>query len=98
MHGHVLAHQNFALRLLEWLRGVLDMSVGFRALFSKIMLEKAEDGGSCSSLAVSTPFRKVSRLEDFLRHDTALWKAARIRVRHIPMLVKDCSQRFAIVK
>ena len=71
MHGHVVAHQTFALRLLSWLQSILDKSSGFRALFSKVLLEKAEPSG------------KVSRLENFLRHDTSLWKAARSQLHHL---------------
>ena len=65
MHGHVVAHQSFAIRLLVWMQSVLDKSVGFRALFSNIMFDKSE------------PSAKISRLESFLRHDVCLWKAAR---------------------
>ena len=71
MHGHVVAHQTYALRLLLWLQSILDKSSGFRALFSKVLLEKTEPSG------------KISRLENFLRHDTFLWKAARSQVHHL---------------
>ena len=71
MHSNVVAHQTFALRLLLWLQYTLDKSSAFRALFSKVVLEKPEPSG------------KVSRLENFLRHDTLLWKAARSQMHHL---------------
>jgi hypothetical protein len=39
-HSHVVAHQIFALRLISWLEGVLGHSEGFRALFSRILVEQ----------------------------------------------------------
>ena len=39
-HSHVVAHQIFALRLIGWLEGVLGHSEGFRALFSRILVEQ----------------------------------------------------------
>ena len=36
-HSHVVAHQIFALRLIEWLDTVLGHSEGFRTLFAKIL-------------------------------------------------------------
>jgi hypothetical protein len=39
-HSHVVAHQIFALRLISWLECVLGHSEGFRALFSRILVEQ----------------------------------------------------------
>jgi hypothetical protein len=36
----VVAHQIFALRLIGWLESVLGHSEGFRALFSRILVEQ----------------------------------------------------------
>ena len=87
MHGYVVAHQTFTLRLLSWLQSLLDKSSAFRALFSNVLLEKAEPSG------------KVSRLENFLRHDTSLWKAARSQLHHLfisgMLLETDTKRSFA---
>ena len=74
IHSHVMAHQVFALRLISWLDSVLAHSEGFRALFSRILVEQE----------VSSNGRKQpSLLECVLKHDTVLWKAARSGVHHL---------------
>ena len=74
IHSHVVAHQVFALRLITWLDSVLAHSEGFRALFSRILTEQ-ETGPSGR--------RQPSLLENILKHDTVLWKAARSAVHHL---------------
>ena len=74
IHSHVVAHQVFALRLIAWLDSVLAHSEGFRALFSRILTEQE----------VSSNGRKQpSLLENIMKHDTVLWKAARSAVHHL---------------
>ena len=89
MLGHVVAHQTFALRLLSWIQTILDKSVGFRALFSQIMFDKTDRSA------------KISRLENFIRHDTCLWKSARSQVHHLfvsgMLLEHDTKRMFAEV-
>jgi E3 ubiquitin-protein ligase UBR2 len=76
MHGNVVAHQTFAQRLIIWLQNIIDYSASFRALLGSILLESPAPTGATSS---ST---KITRLDNFLRHDTILWKAARTSVHH----------------
>ena len=71
IHSHVVAHQVFALRLISWLDSVLAYSEGFRALFSRILIEQ-EVG--------PTGRKQPSLLENILKHDTVLWKSARSAV------------------
>ena len=40
IHSHVVAHQVFAMRLINWLDNILGYSEGFRALFSLILVEQ----------------------------------------------------------
>ena len=40
IHSHVVAHQAFAMRLIGWLDSILAYSEGFRALFSRILVEQ----------------------------------------------------------
>ena len=74
IHSHVVAHQVFALRLISWLDSVLAYSEGFRALFSRILIEQ-EVG--------PTGRKQPSLLENILKHDTVLWKSARSAVHHL---------------
>jgi len=92
IHSHVVAHQVFAMRLISWLDGILAYSEGFRALFSKILVER--DVGPSGRV-------QPSILEGMLRHDTVLWKAARSAIHHLlisGMLLEHASKKeFATV-
>ena len=66
----MVAHQAFALRLLNWIQGFLDFSSGFRALFSDVIL-------------FGEPPRNISIAESLCRRDSRLWKAARTQVHHM---------------
>jgi len=92
IHSHVVAHQVFAMRLISWLDGILAYSEGFRALFSKILVEQ-EVGGNGK--------KQPSILEGMLRRDTVLWKAARSAIHHLlisGMLLEHASKKeFATV-
>jgi len=92
IHSHVVAHQVFAMRLISWLDGILGYSEGFRALFSRILVEQ-EMGGNGR--------KQPSVLENMLRHDTVLWKAARSSIHHLlisGMLLEHASKKeFATV-
>jgi len=87
VHSHVVAHQIFALRLITWLDGILSQSEGFRALFSKILVEQ-EVGPNGR--------KQPSILEGMFRKDTVLWKAARTAVHHLlitGMLLENSSKK-----
>ncbi|XP_043223453.1 E3 ubiquitin-protein ligase UBR2-like [Amphibalanus amphitrite] len=62
MHTHVVAHQTFAMRLLLWLKKLIEEVDGFRTLFGQIVTEPAADGPV---------------LERVMKSDTQLWKLAR---------------------
>ncbi|GLH05833.1 E3 ubiquitin-protein ligase UBR1 [Gryllus bimaculatus] len=63
VHAHVVAHQIYAMKLLEWLQKLLGHAEGFRALFSEVALQ-------------ATP-PDASIVEGILLRDTHLWKSAR---------------------
>ncbi|KAJ8865906.1 hypothetical protein PR048_033429 [Dryococelus australis] len=63
VHAHVIAHQFYALKLLEWLQKILGHSEGFRALFSQVVLQSNSQDASI--------------VEGILTRDSQLWKSAR---------------------
>ncbi|XP_066999318.2 E3 ubiquitin-protein ligase UBR2 isoform X2 [Anabrus simplex] len=63
VHSHVIAHQLFAMKLLDWLQKVLGYAEGFRVLFSEVALQ--------------TKPPDASIVEGILLRDTHLWKSAR---------------------
>lgn len=70
MHSSVIAHQNFAMRLLSWLQNVLGYCVGFRSLFSAIIVQNLD-------YDIDRNPAGVSILEQIMRSDVRLWKTAR---------------------
>ena len=44
MHTHVVAHQTFAMRLLLWLKKLIEEVDGFRTLFGQIVTEVRTPG------------------------------------------------------
>ena len=74
IHSHVVAHQNFAEKLISWLLSTMEYSSSFRALLGSLLLEYpgAPTGSS----------GKITRLDNFLRNDIILWKAARSSIHH----------------
>ena len=91
IHSHVVAHQAFAMRLIGWLDSILAFSEGFRALFSRILVEQEIINGR----------KQPSILEGMLRHDTVLWKAARSTIHHLlisgMLLEQESKKEFATV-
>ena len=71
LNSHMIAHQNFALRLLNWIQSFLDFSSGFRALFSETIMDSRDYKANNSIV------------ESLCRNDTVLWKAARNLVHHL---------------
>ena len=69
MHSHVVAHQNFSQKLITWLHSIMEHSNSFRALLGSLLLENPIG-------------HKISRLDNFLRNDIILWKAARTSIHH----------------
>ena len=87
IHAAVVAHQVFAMRLITWLDGILAYSEGFRALFSRILVE--QETGQAGR-------RQPSILEQLLKHDTVPWKAARSAAHHLlisGMLLEHASKK-----
>ncbi|XP_059082624.1 E3 ubiquitin-protein ligase UBR2-like isoform X2 [Tigriopus californicus] len=70
MNSYVMAHQNFAMRLLDWLQGILEKCDSFIALFAIILQEKDLKD-------------RCSMLETIFRNDTVLWKATRKQTHHL---------------
>jgi E3 ubiquitin-protein ligase UBR2 len=80
MHAHVVAHQNLALRLLAWMQDLLQLSVGFRAIFAAVLQE----------------LDPKLLLDAMLTSNTRLWKSCRSRVRHLlvtGMLMENMAKR-----
>ncbi|XP_072755009.1 E3 ubiquitin-protein ligase UBR2 [Anoplolepis gracilipes] len=63
LHTHIVAHQTFAMRLLNWLQQFISHCEGFRVLFSNI--------------ALNTKLPDTSIVEGILTRDSQLWKSAR---------------------
>lgn len=63
LHTHIVAHQTFAIRLLNWLQQFISHCEGFRVLFSNI--------------ALNTKLPEMSIVEGILTRDSQLWKSAR---------------------
>ncbi|XP_011862906.1 PREDICTED: E3 ubiquitin-protein ligase UBR2 [Vollenhovia emeryi] len=63
LHTHIVAHQTFAIRLLNWLQQFISHCEGFRVLFSNI--------------ALNTKLPDMSIVEGILTRDSQLWKSAR---------------------
>ncbi|XP_063240177.1 E3 ubiquitin-protein ligase UBR2 [Bacillus rossius redtenbacheri] len=63
VHAHVIAHQLYALKLLEWLQKILGYCEGFRTLFSQVVLQSNSPDASI--------------VEGILMRDSQLWKSAR---------------------
>ncbi|XP_069676845.1 E3 ubiquitin-protein ligase UBR2 isoform X3 [Periplaneta americana] len=63
VHAHVVAHQFFAMKLLDWLQKILGYAEGFRVLFSEVALQ--------------TKSPDASIVEGILLRDSHLWKSAR---------------------
>ncbi|ESO96461.1 hypothetical protein LOTGIDRAFT_115669, partial [Lottia gigantea] len=89
MHSSVIAHQNFALKLLHWLQEVISKSDGLRRLFCLLSMQNMDDE-SISSL-----------MERLLLSDTQLWKAARVQSHQLLMagvlMDQECKKKFAII-
>lgn len=63
-HAYVIAHQNFAMKVLTWLEKFLGHGKGFRSIFTECMMRAP---GSC----------KPSLLTEVMLNDSSLWKSAR---------------------
>ncbi|XP_046835052.1 E3 ubiquitin-protein ligase UBR2 [Vespa crabro] len=63
VHAHVIAHQTFAMKLLNWLQQFISLCEGFRILFSNV--------------ALNTKLPEISIVEGILMRDSQLWKSAR---------------------
>lgn len=62
MHTHVVAHQTFAMKLLVWLKRLIEEVDGFKTLFAQIVTEGTPDG---------------PLVERVMKRDIQLWKQAR---------------------
>lgn len=63
IHSHIVAHQTFAIRLLNWLQQFISHCEGFRVLFSNI--------------ALNTKLSDTLIVKGILMRDSQLWKSAR---------------------
>lgn len=63
VHAHVVAHQFYAMKLLDWLQKILGYAEGFRVVFSEVALQ--------------TKSPDASIVEGILLRDSHLWKSAR---------------------
>jgi len=63
VHAHVVAHQFYAMKLLDWLQKILGYAEGFRVVFSEVALQ--------------TKAPEQSIVEKILLCDSHLWKSAR---------------------
>ncbi|XP_014250464.1 E3 ubiquitin-protein ligase UBR2 [Cimex lectularius] len=64
VHAFVIAHQNFALRLLTWLQKLCSYAEGFRNAFTIVILKENNE--------------EPAIIERILQRDSLLWKSARL--------------------
>ena len=76
MPTFIVAHQNFAVRLLSWLYEILKRHSGFRAIFANIALGK--EGSNFKIQLLHFPLLKdLTLCEAILVNDAKLWKRVR---------------------
>ncbi|XP_064603615.1 E3 ubiquitin-protein ligase UBR2-like isoform X2 [Liolophura sinensis] len=87
MHTTVVAHQQFALKLIPWLQSVISRSDGLRRLFCILTMKPQQNEMG------------LSLMEKILLADTQLWKVARVQSHQLFMsgvlLDQECKKQFA---
>ncbi|XP_052769327.1 E3 ubiquitin-protein ligase UBR2-like isoform X1 [Mya arenaria] len=87
MHTAVVAHQQFALRMIGWLQTIIGRSDGLRSLFCLLSMQQQEN--------------EKSLMEILLLADTRLWKTARVQSHQLMMagvlMDQECKKKFAII-
>ncbi|XP_059148021.1 E3 ubiquitin-protein ligase UBR2-like isoform X2 [Physella acuta] len=87
MVKELVAHQQFALKILSWLQTVSDKASWIRKLLCGVLMEP-----STTSLSV---------LEEFIKADTQLWKVARVQSHQLIMscVLKDppSKKQFSVI-
>ncbi|XP_052273758.1 E3 ubiquitin-protein ligase UBR2-like isoform X2 [Dreissena polymorpha] len=87
MHSAVVAHQQFALRLIQWLQNIIGQSDGLRQLFCMLSMQHETNAQSL--------------MEMLLLADTQLWKIARVQSHQLMMagvlMDQECKKRFSII-
>ncbi|BFZ11988.1 hypothetical protein BsWGS_15028 [Bradybaena similaris] len=85
----VVAHQQFALKILTWLQMINDKASSIRRILCSVLME---------TVGVSTT---LSVLEHFIQADTRLWKVARIQSHQLLMscVLKDppSKKQFSVI-
>ncbi|XP_068622953.1 E3 ubiquitin-protein ligase UBR1 [Battus philenor] len=76
MHAHVIAHQTFAMKLLQWLQNFVSNEPRLRLAVSQVAL--GEDGGA-SALGGASGVGGVAGgvVGGVMQNDCSMWKAAR---------------------
>ncbi|KAL4237392.1 hypothetical protein ACF0H5_002110 [Mactra antiquata] len=87
MHITVVAHQQFALRMIQWLQTIIARSDGLRRLFCLLSMQQQEN--------------EQSLMEVLLLADTQLWKTARVQSHQLMMagvlMDQECKKKFSII-
>ncbi|XP_060594831.1 E3 ubiquitin-protein ligase UBR2-like isoform X1 [Ruditapes philippinarum] len=87
MHTAVVAHQQFALRMIQWLQNIIVQSDGLRHLFCQLSMQQQEN--------------EQSLMEILLLADTQLWKTARVQSHQLMMagvlMDQECKKKFSII-
>ncbi|XP_047516018.1 E3 ubiquitin-protein ligase UBR1 isoform X1 [Pieris napi] len=73
MHAHVIAHQTFAMKLLNWLQNFVSQEPSLRLVLSQVAL--GEEEGLSSGLSLSNMSGGVAA--GVMQNDCHMWKAAR---------------------
>ncbi|KAG1675618.1 E3 ubiquitin-protein ligase UBR2 [Nymphon striatum] len=99
MSNEIVAHQTFAMRLLQWLQTILGYAEAFRRIFSDILLGNELDGPPKTRRQSQIYGTSNSLLESVMSKDTQLWKAARKQWHHLFISVllmdQDCKRAFS---
>ena len=69
---NVIAHQEYAMQLLDWLNKIISYHEGFRSIFGQIMQTNVFTVADNQIV-----FQKVNILQSIMINDTILWKTAR---------------------
>ncbi|XP_048259504.1 E3 ubiquitin-protein ligase UBR2-like isoform X2 [Haliotis rufescens] len=98
MHNSVVAHQNFAMKMIQWLQNIISKSDGLRRLFCMLSMQVPKRS-SASSMEVEDEDAPLSLMERVLLADTQLWKVARVQSHQLLMagalMDQECKKLFA---
>ncbi|XP_041351534.1 E3 ubiquitin-protein ligase UBR2-like isoform X2 [Gigantopelta aegis] len=99
MHNVVVAHQSFALKLIQWLQNIISKSDGLRRLFCLLSMNAPPKKDLCDAMEIDDVDAPASLMERVLLADTQLWKVVRVKIHQLLMagalMDQECKKLFA---